>query len=50
MWERHADALVVAAAESRLAELERRRLADVERILPRAHYEARMREGPDDGG
>jgi hypothetical protein len=50
VWERHADALVVAAAESRLAELERRRLADVERILPRAHYEARMRDGPDGGG
>jgi hypothetical protein len=47
VWERHADALVVAAPESRLAELERRRLADVERIATRAQYEARMGDGPD---
>jgi hypothetical protein len=31
VWERHAAFLVVAAPESRLAELERRRLATVER-------------------
>ena len=31
VWERQADALVVAAPESRLRELERRRLAHVER-------------------
>jgi hypothetical protein len=34
VWERHAAFLVVAAPESRLAELERRRLARVERWGP----------------
>ncbi len=43
VWERHADFLVVAAPESRLAELERRRLAVVDRWATRAEYEARMR-------
>jgi hypothetical protein len=37
VWERHADFLVVAAPESRLAELERRRLATVERWAPPDH-------------
>jgi hypothetical protein len=43
VWERHADALVVAATEGQLAELERRRLAQVERWSTREQYEARMR-------
>jgi hypothetical protein len=43
VWERHADHLGVAASESRLAELERRRLAVVDRWAPQAEYEARMR-------
>ena len=46
VWERHADALVVAAAESRLAELERRRLADVERWAPREEFASRPPSTP----
>ncbi len=42
VWERHADFLVVAAAESRLAELERRRLAHVERWATPTQYKAQM--------
>jgi hypothetical protein len=49
VWERHAGFLVVAAPESRLADLERRRLASVERWVTREQYEARMRERPDPG-
>jgi hypothetical protein len=52
VWERHADFLVVAAPESRLAELERRRLAQVDRWATAAEYVARMQERPpteDDG-
>jgi hypothetical protein len=45
VWERRADCLVVAATESQLAELERRRLAEVERMMTRAQYEARMSNG-----
>jgi len=52
VWERQADALVVAAPESRLAELERRRLAHVERWGTPAQYLARQRDrsadAPDD--
>ena len=43
VWERRADALVVAAPESRLVELERRRLAHVERWGTPAEYLARLR-------
>jgi hypothetical protein len=32
VWERHADGLVVVASEAQLAELERRRLVQVERL------------------
>jgi hypothetical protein len=39
VWERHADSLVVAATEAQLAELERRRLAAVERWSTREQYE-----------
>ena len=42
VWERHADFLVVAAPESRLAELERRRLAHVERWATARQYQAQM--------
>lgn len=41
VWERHPDHLVVAAPESRLAELERRRLARVDRWATRQDYERR---------
>ena len=44
IWERHAEYLLVAAPESRLAELERRRLASVDRWATRGQYEARMLE------
>ncbi len=52
VWERQADALVVAAPESRLLELERRRLAHVERWGTPTDYRARRRsrsaDAPDD--
>jgi hypothetical protein len=43
VWERHADFLVVAAPESRLSEMERRR---VDRWATAAEYVARMQERP----
>ena len=49
VWERGADALVVAAPESRLAELERRRLAHVERWGTTAQYRAGLRGRHADG-
>ena len=46
VWERHATFLVVAAPESRLAELERRRLATVERWTTAERYaEQQARRG-----
>ncbi len=42
VWERHPGFLVVAAPESRLAELERRRLAEVDRWATQEQYEAQM--------
>jgi hypothetical protein len=41
VWERHPDSLVVAATDDQLAELERRRLAEVERWSTREEFEAR---------
>ncbi len=41
VWERGPDHLLVAATEAQLAELERRRLAAVERLGTRAQYESR---------
>ncbi len=38
VWERQADGLVVAASEAQLAELERRRLARVERLYTVAEF------------
>jgi hypothetical protein len=40
VWERHDDALVVAASEAQLSDLERRRLAKVERLSTVANFEA----------
>ena len=40
VWERHPGFLVVAAPESRLAGLERRRLATVDRLVTTERYEA----------
>jgi hypothetical protein len=51
VWERHPGFLVVAAPESRLAELERRRLATVERLVTTQRYEEQMADrasGDDD--
>jgi hypothetical protein len=45
VWERHAGFLVVAAPESCLAELERRRLATVDRWATREQYERQMARG-----
>ena len=48
VWERHPDSLVVAATDDQLAELERRRLAEVERWSTREEFEARAGRGHDD--
>jgi hypothetical protein len=47
VWERHADALVVAADEAQLAELERRRIAQVERLSTVAEFQARAQQRAD---
>jgi hypothetical protein len=39
VWERHADSLVAAATEAQLRELERRGLAEVERLATREQYQ-----------
>jgi hypothetical protein len=49
VWERHPGFLVVAAPESRLAELERRRLATVERLVTTQKYEEERRDRPTPG-
>ncbi len=49
VWERGADSLVVAAAESRLSELERRRLARVDRRATVARYRAEHLDHPPAG-
>ena len=57
VWERHEDGLIVAASEAQLAELERRRLAWVERLPDTAgqehrtpgHRGQRTEESQDDG-
>ncbi len=46
VWERHPGFLVVAAPADRLAELERRRLATVERWATLRDYEAQMTQRP----
>lgn len=48
VWERDANGLIVAATEAQLDELERRRLARVERLSTAAEYAARWR-GASDG-
>jgi hypothetical protein len=47
VWERHADMLVVAASEAQLSELERRRLAQVERLSTVAEFQARAQQRAD---
>jgi hypothetical protein len=48
VWERGPDHVLAAATEAQLAELERRRLASVERLGSREQYEARMRDAASD--
>ena len=50
VWERQPGFLVVAAPESRLAEVERRRLARVERMVTTERYEEEMTDRPTAGG
>ncbi len=47
VWERHADVLVVAASDIQLAEVERRRLAQVERLYTVAEFQARVQRRTD---
>jgi hypothetical protein len=44
VWHREKDALVAVASEVTLRELERRRLAGVERLCTTQEYEARAKE------
>jgi hypothetical protein len=46
IWERQGEALVVAASEAQLAELERRRLAAVERLETVAAWRERAARHP----
>jgi hypothetical protein len=41
VWERHAEFLVVAANDMQLSELERRRLAHVEKLCTIAEFQSR---------
>jgi hypothetical protein len=52
VWERRGEVLVVRASEAQLSELERRRLAHVERLSTQAEFEARAarRATRDNGG
>ena len=50
VWERRADALIVAADEAQLAELERRRIAQVERLSTVAAFQARAQRRTDSSG
>jgi hypothetical protein len=47
VWERKGEVLVVAAEEEQLAELERRRLAQVERICTVADYKTKAQPLPE---
>jgi ribose 1,5-bisphosphokinase PhnN len=47
VWERHGQVLVVGASEAQLSELERRRLAFVERLSTPAEFEARAQRRAD---
>ena len=47
VWERHADALVVAASDAQLSEIERRHLAQVERLSTVAEFLARAQQRAD---
>jgi hypothetical protein len=44
VWERHVDTLVVAASDAQLSDIERRRLASVERLSTVAEFQARAQQ------
>jgi hypothetical protein len=44
VWQRDGEAVVAAASEATLVELERRRLAGVERLCTTTDYEGRVRQ------
>ena len=46
VWERHAEFLVVAASDLQLLELERRRLAHVEKLCTIAEFQSRAQRRP----
>jgi hypothetical protein len=50
VWERQANALVVAASEAQLSELERRRLARVDRLSTVAEFHAGAQRRADSQG
>jgi hypothetical protein len=50
VWERKGEKVVVAADEEQLEELERRRLAQVERLCTVADYEGRAQQRTKPGG
>ena len=47
VWERRADALIVAAGKAQLSELERRRVARVEWLATVAEFQARAQRRAD---
>jgi hypothetical protein len=47
VWERHANFLVVAASDLELSELERRRLAKVEKLYTVAGFQSRAQRSAD---
>jgi hypothetical protein len=46
VWERRAEFLVVAASDMQLSELERRRLAQVEKLCTIAEFQSRAQRRP----
>ena len=48
VWQRESEALVVAVKEDQLAELERRRLATVQRLYTVGEYESKFASRPQD--
>jgi hypothetical protein len=46
VWERHAEFLVVVASDMQLSDLERRRLAHVEKLCTIAEFQSRAQRRP----
>jgi len=49
VWERRPDSLVVAATDLQLSEIERRRLARVEKLCTLAEFRSRANHNPEEG-